>query len=259
MQNHMNQYKNSVQRSVMRARVGMLFYGLKRRFFWIAWKKNFAKDFSEPLSYCRFSHRTPLFRKLNQVEMQYQHNKIVNLKLAAKKMNGIVVHPGEIFSYWNLIGNPTKRKGYLMGIVLQNGQVGYGTGGGLCQLSNLIYWMTLHTPLTDADRTQPFGSGATCCYPHIDLMIQNNTTQDFQLILRIEDENLQGEWRTEMSSATKYKIIEKNHKIIAEYWGGYTRRNQLYRQVLDLDGSLIHEEFVVSNDATMMYEPFLSE
>ena len=46
------------------------------------------------------------------------------------------------------------------------------TGGGLCQLSNLIYWMTLHTPLTiteryrhsydvfpDSNRTQPFGSG----------------------------------------------------------------------------------------------------
>ncbi|MEI3305467.1 MAG: VanW family protein [Dysosmobacter sp.] len=58
--------------------------------------------------------------------------------------------------------------------------------------------MTLHTPLTvveryrhshdvfpDANRTQPFGSGATCAYPHRDLMIRNDTQQPFQLCLRV--------------------------------------------------------------------------
>ena len=72
------------------------------------------------------------------------------------------------------------------GMVLHNGGFKPGVGGGLCQLSNLIYWMTLHTPLTvverwrhsydvfpDAERTQPFGSGATVAYNHIDLQIRN--------------------------------------------------------------------------------------
>ena len=58
-------------------------------------------------------------------------------------------------------------------MLLKNGTVQYGCGGGLCQLSNLIFWMTLHTPLEvkerhrhgydvfpDSNRTQPFGSGA---------------------------------------------------------------------------------------------------
>ena len=55
-------------------------------------------------------------------------------------------------SYWYLIGKPTAGKGYLPGMILRNGGYLAATGGGLCQLSNLIYWMTLHTPLTVVER-----------------------------------------------------------------------------------------------------------
>lgn len=63
-----------------------------------------------------------------------------------------MVQPGETLSYWKLIGRPTYRKGYLDGVLLKNGTVQYGCGGGLCQLSNLIFWMTLHTPLEVKER-----------------------------------------------------------------------------------------------------------
>ena len=45
------------------------------------------------------AHHTPLLRKLKDVEMQYQHNKITNLKLAVARLDGIVVQPGETLSY----------------------------------------------------------------------------------------------------------------------------------------------------------------
>lgn len=106
--------------------------------------------------------------------MVWQENKVTNLKLAVKRLDGLILYPGETFSYWKRIGKPTARKGYKEGMVLFLGQIGGDIGGGLCQLSNLIFWMTLHTPLTvteryrhshdvfpDANRTQPFGSGAT--------------------------------------------------------------------------------------------------
>ena len=105
-------------------------------------------------------------------------------------------------------------------MVLNNGTVISGTGGGLCQLSNLIFWMTIHTPLTvverhrhgfdvfpDSNRTQPFGSGATCFYPYGDLMIKNETQDDYQLILTVGDEFLEGEWRVSAKPTVKYKII----------------------------------------------------
>ncbi|WP_232361873.1 VanW family protein, partial [Bacillus thuringiensis] len=58
-------------------------------------------------------HRTILLRKLKDVDMWYQQNKVVNLKIAVKKLNGIVIRPGETFSYWRLIGKPTRKKGYV--------------------------------------------------------------------------------------------------------------------------------------------------
>lgn len=267
-----NQQPAPVKRSKRRAQFGMLAYGLKRRLSWLTQRNRFAKEYAPPMEYIHFSHRTPLLRQLKEVEMRYQYNKITNLRIATKKLDGIVIHPGEIFSYWHLIGNPTKGKGYLEGMVLHNGQVGYATGGGLCQLSNLIYWMALHTPLTvverhrhgydvfpDSDRDQPFGSGATCCYPHIDLMFQNNNPWDFQLTVWVGDEFLEGAWRSDAPTDYQYQVIEKNHRIVAEYWGGYTRCNEIYRRTLDSSGNLINEELITQNNAIMMYAPFLSE
>ncbi len=45
----------------------------------------------------------------------YQINKVKNLQIALEKINGIVIQPGEIFSFWELVGKPTAQKGYLEG------------------------------------------------------------------------------------------------------------------------------------------------
>lgn len=97
-------------------------------------------------------HQTPLIRQLKNVDMWMQTNKVIDLKLALQKVNGIVIQPGETFSYWKLIGRPSRRKGYVEGMVLFYGSFRSGIGGGLCQLSNLIYWITLHTPLEVTER-----------------------------------------------------------------------------------------------------------
>lgn len=272
MSKQANRYEKPVHRSSIRARIGMGYYGLWRWFFWFQMRSVFAKTKGASLPHIHFRHQTPLYRPLKNVELQYQSNKIVNLHLAANHLDGIVVKPGESFSYWKLIGKPTKSKGYLDGMILHNGHVGYGPGGGLCQLSNLIYWMTLHTPLTvlerhrhgydvfpDADRTQPFGSGATCFYPHIDLMIQNNTPWNFQLSVRVGEDFLEGAWLSDSLPLCQYELVERNHHITAEYWGGYTRRNAIHRRTLTLDGELLREELVASNDAIMMYAPFIEQ
>lgn len=202
--------------------------------------------------------------------MYLQYNKITNLKIAVPKINKVALYPGEVFSYWKLIGKPTRRKGYLKGMVLQNGTFTEGTGGGLCQLSNLIYWLTVHTPLTvierhrhgydvfpDSNRTQPFGSGATCFYKYGDLMIRNDTDQLFHLTVEVTDTHLEGAWAVNKQPPYTYEVYEKEHIMQPEYWGGYTRHNLIYRKVFDTDGYLIGDEYVVENHAIMMYSPFL--
>lgn len=262
-----------LNRSALRAKCGMLYYGARRKLWWLTNSRSFARTKAAPLACRQFAHKTPLLRKLRDVDMQYQYNKIVNLKIAAPKLDGIVLKPGETFSYWYLLGNPTRRKGYIEGMVLKNGTYAPGVGGGLCQLSNLIYWMTLHTPLTvverhrhgydvfpDSGRTQPFGSGATCFYPHGDLMIRNDTDQCFQLCVRVGEEFLEGEWRAETPPTCRYEVIEKEHQMKGEYWGGFSRHNQIWRRVFDaVDGTFLGEEFVVENHALMMYSPLLAE
>lgn len=258
-------------RSALRIAVGNACYGMARRLSWLLHAGRFARQQVPPLPFLQFAHHTPLLRKLKDVDMKYQYNKIINLRLAVKKLNGVVVRPGETLSYWRLIGKPTRRAGYVDGMILRGGRVCSGVGGGLCQLSNLIFWMTLHTPLTvterhrhgydvfpDANRTQPFGSGATCFYPHGDLMIQNNTEEAFQLVVWVGEEDLYGEWRAMSPPTVEYRIVERAHRMKLEPWGGYSRHNELWRETT-ADGQLVCEELVVHNDAIMMYAPFLPQ
>ena len=265
-----------IQRSDLRLFCGRVYFTCKRHVIWRVGGIKFAKPLhytsSQPLTYQYASHKTPLLRKLKDVDMYLQHNKINNLKIAIPKINNIVLYPGEVFSFWKLIGKPTKRKGYKPGMVLKSGTVTANTGGGLCQLSNLIYWMTIHTPLTvkerhrhgydvfpDSNRTQPFGSGATCFYNYGDLMIQNNTSSIFQLTLNITEHDLEGAWLCDKPPSYKYEVYEKEHVMCSQYWGGYTRHNTIYRRKYDISGNLLADEYVVENHAIMMYAPFLED
>ena len=260
-------------RHAVRIAAGKIYFTFKRYLFWLFGDIKFAhihKNMdNNKFDYKHFSHQTPLLRQLKDVEMYLQHNKITNLRIAIPKINGVIINPGETFSYWKLIGKPTKYKGYLKGMVLKNGTFEAGTGGGLCQLSNLIYWMTIHTPLTvverhrhgfdvfpDADRTQPFGSGATCFYNYVDLMIKNETNQPFQLLLEVTENELKGIWKSTKPPDCKYEVYEKDHLIQSAY-GGYTRHNRIFRKKYALNDLLLADEFIAENHAIMMYAPLL--
>jgi len=265
-----NAEKAPVHRSRLRLAFGRQWYTLRRYLYWLFGGARFARlscDSDLPNEY--FSHATPLLRKLRDVDMQLQNNKVVNLRLAAERVNSIIISPGEVFSYWRLIGKTTARKGYLPGMVLRGGRVTSGIGGGLCQLSNLIYWMTLHTPLTvverhrhsydvfpDAGRTQPFGSGATCFYNYGDLMIRNDTDAVFQLKIEVGEEYLRGAWMCEKPPWLRYEVFEKDHCFNRTVWGPCIRNNAIWRRVYEGDIK-IREEFVTENHALMMYEPMI--
>lgn len=276
-ENYMSPIKYNLFKPKNRTRsrifLGKKFYTLKRYILWMSGKYKFAVvDKNISYKYKCYIHSTPLLRSLKNVDMELQYNKIINLKLAVEKLDKVVIRPGETFSYWKLIGKPTARKGYVDGMVLFNGNYGKGIGGGLCQLSNLIYWMTLHTPLTiieryrhsfdvfpDSCRTQPFGSGATCVYNYRDLMIRNDTDQNFQLNLLVSENELEGVWKSNKALNVTYKVYERNHRIIGELFGGYSRHNELCRTIFNKEGQKIDDEFITENHAIMMYNPLLED
>lgn len=225
-----------------------------------------AEGFGYPVA----MHATPVFRRLAGVDQRLQRNKAVNLGLACARLDSLVLAPGQRFSFWWHVGRPSARRGYLPGVVLDHGRLVEGTGGGLCQLTNLVYWMTLHTPLTvverwrhshdvfpDVGRTQPFGTGATCAWPVLDLQIENTTNTSFRLGLRVAGGRLLGEWTADAPVLTGYQVYEAGHRMTNDAPGTFFRRNVIRRRVLDASGREVADELVAVNQALMMYQPFL--
>jgi vancomycin resistance protein VanW len=204
--------------------------------------------------------------------MQLQHNKVINLKLAIANIDGILIKPGETFSLWKLVGRPTKDKGYLEGMVLHNGLVSSGIGGGLCQLGNLLYWMALHSPLSiterwrhgydvfpDLNRKIPFACGATLSYNYVDLQLTNETPYTYQLRLFLDKEYLNGELRSNHESGENYEVFETDHSFSQQWWGGYTRHNKIWQRSVSKATGTMEEKLVSSNHAIMMYNPMLGQ
>ena len=260
------------KRSYLRNLVGREYYVLRRRMRWLAQARRFAKpDLNTSLNNSVFRHRSMILRPLKDVEMYLQYNKVTNLRLAIAKINGVVIGPGQTFSIWQLVGRPTAAKGYLEGLVLSNGRIEKGIGGGLCQLGNLLYWMALHSPLTiteryrhgfdvfpDINRKIPFACGATLAYNYIDLQLRNDTPDTFQINLWLDNEYLSGEIRSDREPEFEYEIFETDHLITMQPWGGYTRHNRIWRRQISKVDGLTSEELVTENHAIMMYNPMLT-
>ena len=258
-------------RSNVRQMLGREVYIAKRKINWVLSGQSFAgRSDSLITSYKKFKHQSLILRPLRGVDLQLQHNKRKNLELAAARMDQVVIYPGETFSVWKLVGRPTKRKGYLDGLVLTQGTITKGPGGGLCQLGNLLFWIAGHSPLTiterwrhgfdvfpDVNRSIPFGAGATLAYNYVDLQLTNNTPYCFRIHLWVDETHLHGELLCDTNYSSTYILEERNHQIKQQVWGGYSRHNQIIQIQKNGDGSS-SEKLLVENHALMMYEPLLT-
>jgi vancomycin resistance protein VanW len=244
---------------------------------WKEWLLRDLRDFAGHEKYARRlaaaplpalikTHESLVVRILNGVDRQLQENKAVNLRLAIAHINGLVIHPGETFSFWKLIGNTTSRKGYLDGLVLTKGKIEQGIGGGLCQLANMVHWLALNSPLTvteiwhhtdalfpDSNRRVPFGTGTSVFYKHRDYRFKNTTEQDVQLILYLQDGYLQGELRAQRPFPQTYQIAEEDAGYRLEGQDFY-RVSRVYRYTVNADGSAAAKELVLDNHSKVMYD-----
>ncbi|NOV04183.1 VanW family protein [Paenibacillus planticolens] len=232
----------------------------------ITYAKHRALD---SLPYACKKHQSLLRRKLGSSDPQLQENKITNLSLSVARMDGIMIRPGETFSFWKLVGKTTSAKGYIEGLLLSQGGVKRGIGGGICQLGNLLFWMALHTPLQvverhhhsfdpfpDDHRVLPFGSGASVFYNYIDLRIYNPTKTTFQFRLWLTDEHLKGSVHSSEPLRHAYHIEERNHRFL-EKEGRTYRENEIWRRVIDKrTGNTATEEQMIHNFSEVKYDLF---
>lgn len=82
---------------------------------------------------------TPLWSADRSSRHAHQRGKVQNLAVAAAALNGRMLRPGQVFSFWRQIGRASTAKGYAAGRMLQAGRLVPAVGGGLCQMSNALY------------------------------------------------------------------------------------------------------------------------
>lgn len=241
---------------------------LKRHFKDLLDHTAFANErVGESLPVVVYRHNSLIRRRLGNVNMQLQENKATNLALAVKHIDGLIIRPGETFSVWRQIGRTTAKKGYKEGLTIAKGQPSQGIGGGLCQLSNLIHWMVLHSDLTivehhhhdgldlfpDFGRQIPFGTGTSISYNYIDYRVRNDSDRTYQLCLRVEGEYLYGELRATAALPHTYHIHAENEFFSREE-GIVYRNGQVFRDTIDrTTGSIVSTDLIRTNHARVMY------
>lgn len=237
---------------------------------WVFGTKAFAKEKRrEPLPYRVYKHQSVLVRKLGDADIQLQYNKVTNIRLSIARLAGIIIKPGETFSYSYLVGCPTRKKGYLNGMLLSNGEAIEGIGGGICQIANLIHWLCIHSPLTvterhhhgfdpfpDSGRVVPFGSGASLFYNYIDYQFRNDTEHTFQLLFWLDDKCLNGDLRISEELPYTYHVFEKEHEFL-KIGETYYRKNELWRKKVKKIGSgdVLGIECLQKNMSLVKYVP----
>jgi vancomycin resistance protein VanW len=158
----------------------------------------FAENSPESLEMAKtWPERITIVQPINVSE--WAENKKHNLRIAVSKFQNLPVNPNEIFSFWHNVGNPTKKAGYKMGINIIKNRLDFDYGGGLCQLSGLLYHIALASGLgiveryphsadlyTDETRYTPLGADATTAYGYKDLRLKN--TLEIPVCFRVQIE-----------------------------------------------------------------------
>lgn len=181
-----------------------------------------------------------------------------NLKLAASKLNGLILKPGETFSYNRVVGKRTIAAGYQNAAIFSGGKVVDDVGGGICQISSTLYGAVLNANLQVIERTnhgmqtsysKP-GIDATVYYGSLDFKFKNNRNVPIKLyasvsggkvVVSIKGENPEGEKAnitTEILRVIPRKLIVKEDpnmeigKEVVQQGGADGKEVRTYKQIV---------------------------
>ena len=178
-------------------------------------------------------------------------NRVNNVSLAAQKINGIILMPGDEFDYNKALGKRTAENGFLPAGAYSDGQVVQEYGGGICQVSSTLYYCCLCSNLKISTRTAhyfpvsylPAGLDATVSWGGPEYRFVNNREYPIKIVAYVEEDgkNVTVElWGTdtdgsyvEMTYSTEL-VYDEEYPDVAI---GYKART--YRSVFAADGTLL--------------------
>ena len=228
----------------------------------------YSKQTGNLLPYEVCNSKTLMINEESGHDIIYQKNKVDNLKITSKTMNYIYIYPNETFSFCYLARNSKKYGKYKEGLVLVDGKIVPRVGGGICHLSNLLYYTFLKSPLTiverhghkiksfpNPDKDSLDGVDATISSGWLDLKVRNDTNQIFQIVIDFDDDymyakilsNVECDTISEIKNGTS-KYIRKNGKIFESVevikeikdkkTNQITNTIKLYDEVVEIDYEL---------------------
>ena len=170
-------------------------------------------------------------------------DRTTNLTLAANKINGTVVMPGETFSYNTVVGERTIAAGYKEAPIYVSGEVVDGLGGGICQITSTLYNAVVYANLEIVERSNhqfvpsyvSASRDATVVYGSIDFKFKNNRDYPIKLVCSVSngvakfdiyglktaddyDVEISSRITSQTSTSTNseaYKILKKNGQIVS--------------------------------------------
>lgn len=235
--------------------------------------EKFARTRSlQPLPAVVYAHSSGIVKRGPGIDPALQLGKAHNIQTACSRIDGIVVAPGETFSFWHLVGKTSRRNGFAPGRVLKAGKLVAGLGGGLCNLANTLHLLFMHSPLTMTELHHhsdalapdpggvrvPYSAGTSVSYNYLDLRFRNDTDRPVQIIARREGDTLRAELRAPAPFPTVYRIVEEGHHFRREENDRYYRVSKIYRETLDrATGELLARELKWDNRSRVMFDPSL--
>ena len=228
-----------------------------------SWRKS-----EERLRYLCYRWESVIINPDTGHDIKFQINKEHNLRLACETLDGLVIRPGETFSFWQRVRYAEQKEAYRDGLSQVNGNIVYTRGGGLCQLSNELFWCFLHTPLTIVERhshgvqefpaafrRKPVGTDAVVSEGWLDLKMRNDTSTTYQIIAEVCDGILITEIWCDRPVVDKYEIFARDVRYVSKN-GEVLQYAKLYRRIWDVRRAEIPraEHWLYENRTKIGYE-----
>lgn len=234
-----------------------LFFYAKMRFD----RNRYAKTKApELLPFCIYETKSKLLNENTGFDMKYQENKVFNLRLAAEPVNKLLIRPQETFSFYRCVRYAEKNERYRDGLCVVNDELVTVPGGGLCHLSNLLFWLFLHTPLTiverhphqikdfpSPDEDEPDGVDATVSEGWLDLKVKNNTGCTFQIEISIDGPYIYGRIFVDRAIGHRYEVINRDKRFFQKD-GKTFERVSVCRQEIDIKSEQAVSENLLYTD-----------
>ncbi|ACY16184.1 VanW family protein [Haliangium ochraceum] len=149
------------------------------------------------------------------------HIRNFNLKLAASKLDGYVMQPGQELSFNEVVGARTENEGYKIAGVINAGEMVDGLAGGTCQISTTLHGAAFFAgldivkalPHSRPSTYAPMGMDATVVYPYVDVVLRNS--YEFPVAIRFQV--TEGKARVEILGRERpYDSIEFEREVVEQ-------------------------------------------